>query len=131
MIPSFRRIDAWQEDTIQKVKQAAHEARQQALKIMNAKQEEIKGQFQTLSQELERLRETEDVLEQDLSSLKEQIKQLNNGLEKLSQPPAVKLHTEESEQIAWPRMIYVEDRSASSARPPQQPQLPSEYLNRF
>ena len=114
------RIDAWQEETIQKVKQAASQARQQALKIINSKQEEINKQFQILSQELEKLRETEDVLEGDLSRLKNQIEQVNKDLEKLSQPPAVELNIKQTEQIVWHRMIYVEDRSTSSV-PVQQP----------
>ena len=46
-------IDAWQEETIQKVKQAADQARQQALAFIRSTQEGIKKQFQTLSHELE------------------------------------------------------------------------------
>jgi chromosome segregation ATPase len=121
------RIDAWQEDTIQKVKEAAQQARQQVLKIINSKQEEITTQFQALSKEMEQLRETEDVLEQDLSRLKNQIEQLHKGLENVSQPPAIELNMKQSEQIAWHRMIYVEDRSVSSA----QQQRRGECLNRF
>ena len=64
------RIDEWQQITIDKVIQAAEQARQQVLKIMNSKREEITREFQTLSQELEQLRETEGVLEQDLTRLK-------------------------------------------------------------
>jgi phage shock protein A len=121
------RIDAWQEDTIQKVKQAAQQARQQVLNIINFKREDITRQFQALSQEMEQLRETEDVLEQDLSRLKNQIKKLHEGLENVSQPPAIELNTKQSEKITWHHMIYVEDRSVSSA----QEQRRGECLNRF
>ncbi len=105
------RIDEWQQVTIEKVKQTAQQARQQVLKIMNSKQEEIKRQFQTLSQEFEHLRETEGVLEQDLARLKQQIDQLNKDLEQLSQPLAVELNMQQSDQIVWNRLIYVEEKS--------------------
>ena len=109
-------IDAWQEETIQKVKHAAELARQQALEMLNSKQEEMARQFQTLSQEMGHLRETEDVLEQDLSRLKNQIEQLHEGLENAPQPPTIELNTKQSEQIMWDRMIYVQDRSALSSQ---------------
>jgi chromosome segregation ATPase len=119
------RIDAWQDDTIQKVKQAAQQARQQVLKIINSKREEITRQFQALSKEMEQLRETEDVLEQDLSRLKNQIKQLHKGLENVSQSPTIELNMKQSEQITWHRMIYVEDRSVSSAQQQRREQFAS------
>jgi DNA repair exonuclease SbcCD ATPase subunit len=125
------RIDEWQEITIGKVKQAAEQARQQALKIMNSKREEITRQFQTLSQELEQLRETEGVLEQDLARLKQQIGQLNKGLEQLSQPSVGELNVKQSDQIVWNRMIYVEEKSAHADYQQHRPQLRGQYLNRF
>ncbi len=117
------RIDKWQQDTIEKVKQAAQQARQQALEIINFKREEIMRQFQTLSQELEQLRETEGVLEQDLTRLKGQIGLINEDLEHLSQPPAVELNVSQSDQIVWDRMIYVEHKRQSLKR--------GEHLNRL
>ena len=123
------RIDVWQEETIVKVKQAARQARQQVLIIINSKQEEIKEQFQALSQELAQRRETAGVLEGDLARLKDEIKRLNKALEKLSQPPTVELNIDQSEQIAWDRLIYVGDRSASSLSYQRQSQTKSEYFD--
>jgi DNA repair exonuclease SbcCD ATPase subunit len=125
------RIDAWQEDTIQKVKQTAQQARQQVSKIINSKREETARQFKTLSQELAQLRETKDVLEQDLSRLKKQSEQLHKDLEELSQPSAIELNMEQSEQIAWHRMIYVVDRSVSATQEQCPSQRRGECLNRF
>ena len=123
------RIDTWQEQTIQKVKQAADQARQQALTFIRSKQDEIKKQFQTLSQELEQLQETEGVLEDDLSRLKNQIEQVDQCLEKLSQPSALELNTKQSEQIVWNRMIYVENRSTSFIPKQCQPLLQGECFD--
>ncbi len=116
-------IDVWQEDMIQKVKQTAQHARQQVLKILNSTQEEIIRQFQAMSQEMEQLRETEDVLEQDLSRLKNQIEQLQKSLGNLYQSPTLELKMKQSEQIAWHRMICVEDRSESSTQRQRPSQL--------
>jgi DNA repair exonuclease SbcCD ATPase subunit len=121
-------IDAWQKDTIQKVKQTAQQARQQVSKILNSKQKEITRQFRTVSQELKQFKQTKGVLEQDLSRLKNQIEQLHKDLEKLSQLPAIELNMKQSEQIVWCRMIYVEDRSVSSAQEQCSSQLRGEYL---
>jgi len=125
------RINEWQEITIGKVNQAAEQARQQALEIMNCKRGEITRQFQTLLQELEQLRETKGVLEQDLARLKQQIDQLNNNLEQLSKPSAVELNVKQSDQIMWDRMIYVEEMSGHAAYQEHRPQPRGEHLNRF
>ncbi len=125
------RIDEWQQITIEKVKQAAEQARQQVLKIMNSKREEIERQFQTLSQEFEQLRETEGVLEQDLARLKQQIGQLNKDSEQLSQPLAVELNMKQSDQIVWNRLIYAEEKSERAVDQRPQPQPRGEHLNNF
>lgn len=125
------RIDVWQEETILKVKQAAQQARKQALEIINSKQEELNRQFQALSQELKELRETKGVLEGDLSRLKNQIEQLKKDIEKLSQPPLVELNIKQSEQIAWHHMIYVQDRSTSSVTDQRQPVSQGECFDCF
>ncbi|CAF4974608.1 unnamed protein product, partial [Rotaria sp. Silwood1] len=80
---------------------------------MNFKLEEITGQFQTLSQELQELRESKGVVEQDLTRLKEEIRRLNEDLEQVAQSPAIKLNTKQSDQIVWQRMIYAEENSVN------------------
>ncbi|CAF3870830.1 unnamed protein product [Rotaria sp. Silwood1] len=106
-------IDEWQQKTTEKVIEAAELARQQVFKIMNSKREEITVQFQTLSQELQELRESKGVVEQDLTRLKEEIRRLNEDLEQVAQSPAIKLNTKQGDQIVWQRMIYVEENSVN------------------
>ncbi len=125
------RIDEWQRITIEKVKQAAKQVRQEVLKIMNSKREEIMREFQTLSQELEQLKETEGVLEQDLTRLKQYIGQINKDLEQLSQLSAVELNVKQSERIVWHRMIYVEEKPINPVKQQFQSQPEGEHLNRF
>ncbi|CAF0745408.1 unnamed protein product [Adineta steineri] len=108
------RIDEWQRTTIEKVKEAAAQAREQAFQIMNLKREEITKQFEIISQELKELSDTKCVLEQDLTRLKQDIDQLNQDLEQLSQPPPAKLNVKQSEQIVWHQMIYVEQQSTDA-----------------
>ena len=126
------RIDEWEEITIEKVKQAAEQVRQQVLKMMNSRKEEIMKEFQSLSQELEQLRETRAVLEQDLTRFKQQIARINIDLSQLSQLPAIELNTKQSDQIVWNRMIYVvENKSKSSDDLQLRSSLKGEDLNRL
>ncbi|CAF3870847.1 unnamed protein product [Rotaria sp. Silwood1] len=120
-------IDEWQQKTIEKVKEAAALVRQQVSKIMNFKLEEITGQFQTLSQELQELRESKGVVEQDLTRLKEEIRRLNEDLEQVAQSPAIKLNTKQSDQIVWQRMIYAEENSVNLVNQTRQTKPIGEY----
>jgi len=125
-------IDAWEQKTIQKVHQAADEVRKEVLVLVKSKQEEIKNQFQTFSKELDNLREKQGILEQDLTRLEREIAQINEDLKQSSQLPTVKLITNQSEQIAWNHMIYVEQKSENTAsQQVQRSKSLREYLNRF
>jgi len=124
-------IDEWERITIEKVKEAAEQARQQARKIMNAKREQVTQQFQTLTQELILLRDTKGVLEQDLSRLKEKIRQLNDNLQQLSQPPTVELNSKQSDQIVWHRMIYVEEKSVDAVEQQSESRSSSKHFYIF
>ncbi|CAF1300439.1 unnamed protein product [Rotaria sp. Silwood1] len=94
---------------------------------MNFKLEEITGQFQTLSQELQELRESKGVVEQDLTRLKEEIRRLNEDLEQVAQSPAIKLNTKQSDQIVWQRMIYAEENSVNLVNQTRQTKPIGEY----
>jgi len=53
--PLIEQIDKWENMTIEKVKQVAAEARQQASELLNAKWIKINSEFISFSQELVRL----------------------------------------------------------------------------
>lgn len=131
-ISILSQIDTWEQKTIQKVKQAADDVRKEVFVLIKSKQEEIKNQFQTLSKELDNLRETKSVLDKDLTRLEREIAQINEDLKQSSQLPTVKLVTNQSEQIAWNHMIYVEQKSENTtSQQEQHSKSLSEYLNRF
>ena len=109
--PLLRQIDEWQQITIEKVKKTAEQARQNVKQILNSKRIEIKSEFDKFSQELRQLKETEDYAEQDLEKLKQTISRLKRDLKQLEQPPAIELHVEESQNIAWSRLIYVAEKT--------------------
>ncbi len=119
-------IDQWQNDIIEKVKEAAEQARKQVKQILNSKRIEITTQFETLSQELVQRKETEDFVETDIAQLRQKIQQLNQNLKSLNQPPAIGLRTEQSDKIVWNRLIYVEEeytRRRRSRSPLQSPPI--------
>jgi DNA polymerase III delta prime subunit len=131
-ISILSQIDTWEQKTIQKVQQAADEVRKEVLVLIKSKQEEIKNQFQTLSKELDNLQETKSILEQDLTRLEREIARINEDLKQSSQLPTVKLMTNQSEQIEWIHMMYVEQKSENTtSQQDQQSTSLGEYLNRF
>ena len=111
--PLLSQIDAWQQQTIEKVKQAAEQVRQQVIKIINSKQMDLTSAFEKLSKELVELKETEDFAEQDLKRLKETTNRLNQQLKQLQQPPTIELHMEKNQKIEWNTLIYVVEKNTS------------------
>ena len=131
-ISILSQIDTWEQETIQKVQHAADKVRKEALVLIKSKQEEIKNQFQTLSKELANMQKTEVVLEQDLTKLEREIARINDDLKQSLQLPTIKLTMNQSEQIAWNRMIYVEQNPQNtSSQQEQQSELLGKHLDRF
>jgi hypothetical protein len=120
--PLFKRIDDWQKVTIEKVKQAADQARQQVTTILNSKHLEITAKFETFSKELVHMKETEEFVHDDLTRLQQMNHQLNQDIKQLSQAPTIVLQTEQSDRVAWDRLIYVEQKytDAEKLQPQQQ-----------
>jgi chromosome segregation ATPase len=118
--PLLAQIDEWQRATMEKVKQAADEARQQVTKILNSERSEITTKFENFSKELIRLKETEDFVHDDLTRLQQMIRQLNQDLKQLAQPPTIVLHTEQTNQVVWNCLIYVEQKSINTEKQTQQ-----------
>lgn len=108
------RIDEWQQQTIEKVKQTAQQVRQQITKVMNTKRDEITKEFQILTQDLEHLKETESVLEPDLTRLRKQIDQLDRDVEQFFQSSIIELNIKPNEQIIWDQMISIESKERSN-----------------
>jgi hypothetical protein len=118
--PLLLQIDEWQKLTMERVKQAAEQARRQVIEVVIFERENMKIQFDKLSQELVRLKETEDFAENDLERLKQTMRLLNQNLRNLIQPSTVELHVEQGDKIAWNRLIYVENKSTAKQQHQQQ-----------
>jgi hypothetical protein len=108
------KIDEWQKITLAKVKEAADRARQQVSIIMNTKRMEIATKFETFSKELVHMKETEEFVHDDLTRLQQMIQDLNQDLKQLAHPPSVELRTEQSNQVDWNCLIYVEQKAPRS-----------------
>ncbi|CAF0978321.1 unnamed protein product [Adineta steineri] len=108
--PVIEDINAWERITIERVKQTAESARQQANELMTSKSVKTTNEFKGFSDELADLKETEDYVEHDLIRLQEKIIQLNLDLTQLSQGTRLELNREESERINWNYIIYVQEK---------------------
>jgi septal ring factor EnvC (AmiA/AmiB activator) len=109
----IEQIDKWQKDIIEKVKQVAAQARQQASELLNAKRVKINTEFKSFSQELADLKESENYVEHDLTRLNQMISQFKKDLRQSTQPTTIVLHTEQSDEINWETLIYVEEMQAT------------------
>lgn len=96
-------IDEREQNTVKEVKQAAEQARRKATQTqtMNFKRDQIKKQFEKISQVLIQYRETRDFDEQDLTQLKQAMRQICEDLKQLSESPAVEMYVTELDQIIW------------------------------
>jgi dsDNA-specific endonuclease/ATPase MutS2 len=110
--PLIEQIDKWQNNTIEKVKQVAAQARQQATEFLNANRVKINTEFKSFSQELTHLKESENYVEHDLIRLNQMISQFKQDLRQSTQPTTIVLHTEQSDKIIWESLIYVEEMQA-------------------
>lgn len=119
--PVIEEINNWEKITIEKVKKAAAEARQQAVQSLNAGRIKIHNEFKTFSQQLAGLQESEDYVEHDLERLNKLIGQFKLDVEQSTQPTTIKLHTEQGDQINWKSLIYIEEVRTTTSSGNQQP----------
>jgi chromosome segregation ATPase len=129
--PLVDQIDKWRDITIEKVKQVAAKARQQAIQLLNSKQTKINTDFKSFSQELAHLKETENYVEHDLTRLNQMISQFKQDLRRLTQPTTIKLHTEQSNKIEWDRLIYVVEEQTYTNNPQRRQESTSKLIKYF
>ena len=129
--PLIEQIDQWQKVTIEKVKQVAAQARQQAIQLVTSKQEKITTEFQSFSQELAHLKESENYVEPDLTRLSQMINQLKQDLRQSTQQTTIILHTEQSDGIDWGRFIYVEEIQTNADNRERQQQTIRKFIKYF
>jgi len=129
--PLIAQIDKWQNSTIEKVKQVAAQARQQAIELLNSKRMKINTEFKNFSQELVRLKESENYVEHDLTRLNKMISQFKQDLRQSTQPTTIELRTEQSDRINWDILIYVEEKQTSIAYQQRQQQATSKLMSYF
>ncbi len=112
-------INQWQNNIIEKVKQVATQARQQAIQLLNSKLMKVNTEFKNFSQELAHLKESDNYFERDLTRLNKMINQFKQELKQSTQPTTINVHTEQADGIKWDRLIYVEEKQTSTNNPQQ------------
>jgi hypothetical protein len=127
--PLIEQIDQWQHITIEKVKQVATQAREQAIQLLNFKRMKINTEFKSFSQELAHLKESENYAEHELTRLNKMIDQFKQDLTQSAQPTAIEVHTEQSDRINWDSLIYVKEKQTFTNN--QQPQQAASKFNSY
>jgi chromosome segregation ATPase len=116
----LQEIDEWQKTTIKKVDQVAEQARQQVIKLLNSQRTNMMNEFEILSRELIQLKESKEYLEQNIESLRKTMQRLNQDLRLLKEQNAIELNMEQSNRIAWDRMIYVKGKATHTTNQQRQ-----------
>ena len=130
--PLLIEIENWKTETIRKVEKIAEQAKQRAIELLNLKCKEIKSEFEKFSQELVRLRETEDFVEFDLESLTQVVNQLNQMLKKPREQPEIELCKEQSDRIEWDTLIYIREKTPVTSKPSRpEPKPVGKFILRF
>ena len=80
----FQKIDKWEHDSINKIRQTADEARQLLLKQTTGRVTEIETKLAKLTDQLRQNREENDFVETDLNHWKDELTRLTNELDKPS-----------------------------------------------
>ena len=123
--PLLDQIDQWRDSTIEKVNQVAAQVRQEAIQLLKSKQTQITNDFRSFSQELARLKETENFVEHDLTRLNQMIQQFKQELRQSTQPTTLKFNKEQSDRIDWNHIVFVEKEQI------QQRETPSKFVKSF
>jgi DNA repair exonuclease SbcCD ATPase subunit len=84
----MKEIDDWERDSINKIQQAANEARQLLSKHINGHITEIEVQLNKLTDQLRQSRQDNDFVETDLNQWKEELHRLK---EELTKPSSIRL----------------------------------------
>ena len=118
--PLLEQIDQWKRNTIAKVEEVAAQVRQQTIELLNRKQTKVNDEFRSFSQDLIKLRESENYVEHDLERLKKKIQQFKQDIKQSTRPINILLHTDQSDKIQWESLIYIEEKQMS-VNDPRQP----------
>jgi len=83
--PLIKEIDAWENDSIEKIHQRANDARKELLFIIEKHTKKIQEDFQYLTEELKKARNNDQFFENDLKQWIQKLDQLKNDLKTTEQ----------------------------------------------
>lgn len=105
-------INQWEIITTQKVRYAAERTRCQAIQLTADKKRDVVNKLDNVIKQLRAFQEMNNFVEDDLVYLKDEINKLGKQFRDITEPPSLKLHEEQSEQIDWTSIIHVTDKYA-------------------
>jgi septation ring formation regulator EzrA len=101
------------------------------VQLLNSKRTKITTDFKSFSEQLVHLKQTENYAEHELARLNQKIDQFKQDLERLTQPPIIKLYTEKSDGVEWNRLIYVKEEQGNTNIQQRQQRPTSKLINYF
>lgn len=113
--PLIAEINNWESDMIEKVRTTASNTRAELNKIVNEDLKNISKDFKGLTEEIRSLKETRNYVETDIEELLETIKKLRLDLQGLTKPTSITINTNQTAQINWSKLIFIENRQQKIA----------------
>ncbi|CAF4509619.1 unnamed protein product, partial [Rotaria sp. Silwood2] len=103
-------IDQWENETLNKVRQASERVRQELTHLFKINKEILAKEFETLAKDIRRRRQDDDFIEDEIKQLRQQIDQLRLSIQQLSGKDTAKVQIMKNDKIDWNRLIYIEKK---------------------
>jgi hypothetical protein len=100
-------INKWKENMIKKVEEMADQACGRVTELLNEKRMQLTSEFRAFSQDLAHRKESENFVEPDLVRLEQIVRQFNQELKQLLQPPTIELEIKEIDYVEWDFLISI------------------------
>lgn len=101
-------IDDWHDRVIEQINQLTEQTRTQVKEFLFGKIKDVEVELQDATKEVQKHLDTKNYHEQSIKLSKEKLKVLTEKFSRISVPPSIKLNTEQTTNISWNSLIYVE-----------------------
>jgi hypothetical protein len=109
------RIDAWENNMIEEVRERAKQVRQQLDEFINNRDITIICRIQPLADEIRTRYEKEDFFERDIERIKQTINQVQQEVNQSIQEFDNELYIEPNHRINWKDLIYIKPKSNAAS----------------
>ena len=105
-------INEWKIGALDKIHHTAEKTRGQTSKILHDRMKDVDNGLHGVTEELREMQAMDNFVEDDLTRLDDHIEKLRDKFKQLTGASEIRICKENSEQLDWNLLIYVDDQSA-------------------